>query len=322
MASVWKKLDTPIMCLAPMEDVTDTVFRRVMMECGKPDLMFTEFVSVDGLCSKGFSFVRHRLDFLPEERPLIAQIWGSDPEYFYNGSKMIADMGFDGIDINMGCPVKKVVKKGLCSALVNNRPLAAEMIQATKEAVGDQLPVSVKIRIGYDKIVTEDWVEFLLRQGVDALSVHGRTTKEMSKVPCHWDEIGKAVKVRDKMGVDTLVIGNGDVLSMDQAREKVSEFGVDGVMIGRGVFQNPWLFGERSDITVQDRVGMLVRHIDLFMETWDRSVVHPADKPYIALRRFFKIYIQGFDGAKELRVRLMGTSSCAEARAMALAYLE
>lgn len=356
MKNVWRELPKPIVCLAPMEGVTDTVFRRVVVRAGRPDLMFGEFCNVEGLFGgnqesvvppirraggsqnsgnnsneitdseeegmidgvrevalglglvpgKGFRSVAERLVFTQIEKPLIAQIWGMKPDNFYKAAKLCLAMEYDGVDINMGCPDKRVIKMGACSALVNNRELAAEMIAATKKGLSGKIPVSVKIRIGFGKIVTEDWAEFLLKQGIDALIVHGRTTKQMSKVPADWGEIGKAVVVRDRMGAKTLIIGNGDVESLDEAREKVRNYGVDGVMIGRGIFKDPWVFGERVEGRgegVEDRLGLLMYHVRLFDKVWGER------KNFDILKRFFKIYVQGFAGAAGLRGRLMKTNN-------------
>lgn len=295
--------------MAPMEDVTDTVFRRIVMSCGKPDLFFTEFTNVEGLASlKGNDIVAQRLLFTPEEKPIIGQIWGKNPQHYLEAAKRLRESGFDGIDINMGCPEKSIVKSGCCAALINNRPLVSEIIQATKEGAGE-LPVSVKTRIGFNTIVTEEWISFLLQHSLAALTVHGRTAKEMSLVPAHWDEIAKAVQLRNHMKVDTIMIGNGDVLSKNEALDKVSRFGVDGVMIGRGIFQNPYLFSDSSHWTnmpVKERLLLLKRHLELFHQTWGNTKHFPIMKKYV------KIYVSGFDKASELREELMNTTTVEE----------
>src|SRR3989344_5899284 len=235
MKNIWQSLTKPFFVLAPMDDVTDTVFRQVVAVVSKPNLFFTEFTNVDGLQSVGREKVLTRLQHQKTERPLIAQIWGLNPENFCKSAQDISKMDFDGIDLNMGCPEHGTVKKGACSALINNPELAAQIIAATKKGAGD-LPVSVKTRIGFSEIQTEEWCGFLLKQDIAVLTVHGRTVKEMSKVPAHWDEIGKVVKLRDKMGLKTLIIGNGDVENREDGLKKVQEYGVDGIMIGRGIF--------------------------------------------------------------------------------------
>ncbi len=222
-------------------------------------------------------------------------------------SRELSKRGFTGIDINMGCPEKSVVRSGQCSALIENKTLAADIITATKEGAGD-LPVSVKTRIGLSTIVTEEWIGFLLEQGLDAITIHGRTRKEMSKVPAHWDEIAKSVKLRDIIAPETIIIGNGDVLTLAQGRKLAQETGVNGIMIGRGIFQNVWVFDESLKFhTKNDRLNLLQKHIVLYQETWGST------KNYHALKRFYKIYINGFDGAAQLRTKLMDTSDFSQA---------
>ena len=296
------------MILAPMEDVTDTVFRRVVASCGPADLYFTEFTSVDGLFSKGYPYVAKRLQFTPDEHPLIAQIWGAKPENYFKAAQMLGEMGFDGIDINMGCPEKRVIKQGMCAALIENRSLATEIIQATKEGAGT-LPVSVKTRIGVNSILTEDWTGFLLDQGIEALIVHGRTAKEMSEVPVHWDEIAKVVKLRDSKKLSTVIIGNGDVLSRDEALARVAESGVDGIMIGRGIFHDPWIFNKErfgESVTMQEKLAKLEEHIRLYESTWK------GQKPFAVLKKFVKCYVVGYPGSAEIRADLMTTTSYEE----------
>ena len=218
-----------------MEDVTDTVFRRIVAFCGRPDVFFTEFTSTDGLVSPGRLRVIERLEYTDEELPLVAQIWGNNPENYYKACQEIADRNFQGIDINMGCPVKKVAGKGCCSGLIDNPQLAGELIQAAKEG-SKGLPVSVKTRLGYRKVQTEEWFSFLLEQDVPVITVHGRVAKHMSKYPADWDEIEKVVELRNQINPKTLIIGNGDVKSQAEITEKADSHGVDGVMIGRGIF--------------------------------------------------------------------------------------
>ncbi|MDD2823166.1 MAG: tRNA-dihydrouridine synthase [Candidatus Daviesbacteria bacterium] len=309
MTNFWKSLKKPFTVLAPMEDVTDTVFRQIVAKYSKPDVFFTEFVSVDGLLSEGFEKVSTRLQFSKTEKPLIAQIWGNNPEKFYQTALMISKMGFDGIDINMGCPDKNVVKKGSGGALILTPNLAKEIVIATKKGAGG-LPVSVKTRIGMRSIATEEWIGFLLSLDLDALTIHGRTVKEKSKVLAHWDEIGAAVKLRDKISPKTLIIGNGDVMSYKQAQEYAKKYGVDGIMIGRGVFNNLWVFNPKireEDISPEMRIEALITHINLFEKTWG------INKNYDILKKFFKAYISGFDGSKTLRTKLMDTKTPAEA---------
>lgn len=308
MASIWDTLPKPIFSLAPMEDVTDTVLRQIFCNTGKPDVFFTEFTNVDGVQSQGHDVVSRRLLFTKDEHPIIAQIWGMKPENFYATAKDLVIRGFDGIDLNMGCPQHDVTSHGACSALIKNKPLAAEIIQATKEGAGD-LPVSVKTRIGFKEIATEEWIGFLLEQNLSLITVHGRTAAEMSKVPAHWDEIAKAAQLRLDMKKSTLIFGNGDVQSLAEAKEKAKKHKLDGVMIGRGIFHNPWLFAgiDPTTKTVKERLELLEVHVKLFQDTWG------IKKSFQILKKYFKVYLSDFDGAGEMRQRFMETNSYEEA---------
>ncbi len=301
MKNIWQELKKPFFIQAPLEQVSDVVFREILSSIGKPDVLFTEFTNVDGLCSEGSEKVSNRLKFTKNQHPIIAQIWGIKPEHYKKAAEKIVEMGFDGIDLNMGCPDRDVVKKGCCSALIENHSLAKEIIQATKEGAGN-LPVSVKTRIGMKKIVTEEWVSFLLEQDIANLTIHGRTVAEMSKVPAHWDEIGKAVTVRNQMKVPTPIVGNGDVLSYEQGINLHKQYNVDGIMIGRGMFQNFWIFDPAIDplsFSVPQRLQFLERHIMLWDQTWGKT------KDFNVLKKFYKVYINGFENASEIRNDLM-----------------
>ncbi|ASB50675.1 dihydrouridine synthase [Alkalitalea saponilacus] len=309
----WKEAKSPLFMLAPMEDVTETSFREVVMRNSSPDnlnIVFTEFTSTDGLCHpKGRDKVSERLVVSSSEAAvlkrkgikIVAQIWGNSPEKFYNATKHIDEQyHFDGIDINMGCPVKNVVRKGCCSALIGNPTLAGEIIQATKEATN--LPVSVKTRTGVKTVVTEEWIGFMLEQQPDAIILHGRTQKQMSDGTASWDEIKKAAQLRSQMASSVKIIGNGDITSMHEAKEKVLNYGIDGAMIGRGIFANPWLFSNGEKPTVTERLKTLEDHLLLFRHNWE------GKKNYQILKRFFKIYLSEFRGAAELRARSMETN--------------
>lgn len=307
-------LPKPFFILAPMDDVADTVFRQIVADCAKPDLFFTEFVNVDGLQSVGRDNLLDKLQFTLKEAPLIAQIWGKKPDNFFKTAQQIADgslaaeiglnanINFAGIDLNMGCPDKTVVKNGSCSALINNRQLASEIILATKEGVADRLPVSVKTRLGFSQIDLS-WPEFLLNHHLDMLSMHARTRQEMSKVAAHWDLFGPIKELRDKISAGTKLVGNGDIITRQQGLELAEKYNLDGVMIGRGIFQDPFVFALNSqwnDFTKKQRINLFKSHAELFQKTWV-ATKHPP----IILNKFCKIYIQGFDGAKELRQKLM-----------------
>ncbi len=303
-----------------MDDVTDSVFRRIIAGAAKPDLFFTEFANVDGLQSAGRPRLLKKLQFTETEQPLIAHIWGLKPENFTKTAREIADgtmahefglpegVNFAGIDLNMGCPAKSEVKAGACSALINDRPLASEIIKATQAGAGD-LPVSVKTRLGFSTIDLT-WIEFLLEHNLDMLSVHARTRKEMSKVPAHWEEFGKIRELRDRIAPDTKLVGNGDITSRQLGLELAEKYGLDGIMIGRGVFHDPYVFAEQSqwhEVTPKERLQLYRRHVELFQSTWQEG-----DRPIHTLNKFCKIYVSDFDGAKELREQLMNAGTTEE----------
>lgn len=306
MTDIWQDLPRPFFVLAPMDDVTDTVFRRVVAQVAKPDLFFTEFVSVDGLQSVGRDKSLKRIRFEPNETPIIAQIWGKNPENYYKTAQELVELGFSGIDINMGCPDKTITKNGCCAALIQNRDLALEIIDATREGAGDKLPISVKTRLGFNE-VDYTWHELLLKQKLNALTIHGRTKKQMSDVPADWDKIQDIRQLRDSISPDTVLIGNGDVMSRRQGAELAAKHGIDGIMIGRGIFQDLYAFAEHSDwpaYTRQQRLDLYRAHVELFADTWQNN-----ERKIHTLNKFCKVYIQGFDGAKELREKLMAAQS-------------
>jgi len=311
--SVLTDLPRPFLVLAPMDDVTDTVFRRIVADCARPDLFFTEFVNVDGLQSIGRPRLVKRIQFTEIEQPLIAQIWGKEPDNFRKTAAELVGMGFAGIDLNMGCPDKTVVKNGTCSALINNRELALEIIKATQEGAAGHVPVSVKTRLGFNE-VDLSWHEFLLQQNLDMLTIHGRTRKEMSEVPAHWDMIGKVRELRDRIAPRTLIVGNGDVQNRREAKELADKYRLDGVMIGRGVFHDPFAFAEESPwpvYTKERRMALYAKHVGMFAATWTNE-----DRRIATLNKFCKIYISGFDGAKELREQLMQAKTADELLAL------
>lgn len=302
-----KVLPKPFFVLAPMDDVTDTVFRQIVANCAKPDLFFTEFVNVDGLQSAGRSHLIHKLKLADKEKPVIAQLWGLKPDNFYKTTKELIEMGFNGVDLNMGCPVKTVIKNGACAALIYNRELAGEIIAATKEGAGDSLPVSVKTRVGFTT-VDMSWIEFLLSKKIlNMLSIHGRTAKQMSKVPANWDLVGQAVELRDSLSPSTLIVGNGDISNYSQANELAKKYNLDGVMIGRGIFHDPFIFSNNSpwnEWSKHQKLELFSEHIKLYLDTYQ-----DGERRFEALRKFCKLYINGFDGASELRTMFMETQS-------------
>lgn len=303
-------MNSPFFVLAPMDDVADTVFRQIVAGCAKPDLFITEFVNVDGLQSPGREKLLPKLKFTDKEKPIIAQLWGLKPENYYKTTKELIEMGFDGVDINMGCPVKTVIKNGACAALINNRKLADEIIEAVQAAAKGGFPVSVKTRVGFTTI-DMGWFEFLLNKKLNMLSIHGRTAKDLSNVPVNWTAIGEVVKMRDILCPSTLVVGNGDILTKTQGLELAKKYQLDGMMIGRGVFHDPFIFADKSpwaSWTKQQRLELFKKHIELYQKTYK-----DGERKFETLRKFCKVYINGFDGASELRARFMQTSSPKEA---------
>ena len=287
----WSQFERGFTCLAPMDGVTDLVFRQVVAKAGRPDIFFTEFTNVSCYASeKGRRSAEERLQFLPEEMPIVAQIWGVNPGHFETTAGGLRGMGYRAVDINMGCPEKHVVRNGGGSALIRTPELAAEIIGATKKA---GLEVSVKTRLGYSRVEEwRDWLEFLLRQDLTALTVHLRTKREMSKVPAHFELVPEIVALRNEVAPGTKLIINGDIKIPADGRKFV-ELGVDGLMIGRGVFADPYCFSANK----ADAIELLKYHLDLF-DQYERTKFEP-------LKRFFKIYVNGFSGAAEVRERLM-----------------
>ena len=309
----WKDLPKPFFILAPMEDVTNVVFRHVIAEAGRPDVFFTEFTNTVSYCHPdGRDSVRGRLTFTEDEQPLVAHIWGDQPEHFREMSIGMAEAGFAGIDINMGCPVPNVSGKGKGSGLIRRPEVAAELIEAAKAG---GLPVSVKTRLGYTKVDEwRDWITHLLKQDIVNLSIHLRTKKEMSKFDAHWELIPEIVKVRNEVAPGTLITINGDIPDRETGMELVEKYGVDGIMIGRGVFTNPFAFEkEAREHSSEEMLDLLRLHLDLFDEYEFSSEMQQSFKP---LRRFFKIYVRGIRGASHLRTQLMETKTTGEVRTL------
>lgn len=296
----WKNLPKPFFALAPMYDVTDAAFRFIIAKYGKPDLFYTEFTSTDGLISAGQEKLLHHLKFDNSEHPIVAQVFGTKPEKFAATSKLAKELGFDGIDINMGCPDKNIIKGGSCAALFKTPELARELIEASKEG---GIPVSIKIRIGDTKVDWENWIAELLKAQPAAIAVHLRTRKEMSKVPAHWELMTDIVKfITEQTSPETkpIIIGNGDVMTLEEAKQKTAETGCDGIMLGRAIFGNPWLFNQTltSPPTLEEKLKVLLEHAKLYEELFTDV------KPFEIMKRHFKAYVAGWDGAAELRAQL------------------
>lgn len=312
MQSFWQALPKPFFVLAPMADVTDPAYRALIAASGKPHVTWTEFVSADGLYhmrhKKGIPDAENPLmrdlGYTEGERPIVAQLFTSNPESMRYAAALCAELGYDGVDINMGCPDRSIEKQGAGAAMMKNPEGAKAVIRAAKES---GLPVSVKTRMGYNEETMETWLPEILSEAPAALTVHLRTRKEMSKVPAHWDLMAKAVALRDQYSPDTRIIGNGDVVDLKDAHAKAAATGADGIMIGRGIFGNPWVFAGRTieDTSPEERLQALVQFAHAFEEMRPQKSFH-------LVRKHVKAFAVGFDGAAELRARLMQTENAAE----------
>lgn len=321
MVDRMKNLKRPFFVLAPMLDVTDAPFRAMFAKYGKPDILWTEFISADGLCSRGKEKLMHMLKYTEAERPIIAQIFGSNPETIYGASALIAELGFDGVDINMGCPDRSVLKGGAGAALIKTPELARAIIRAANEGIastGKKIPVSVKTRTGFNKVELEEWIPELIKENIWALTIHARTKKELSQVPARWGDVARVVEIVKVSGKNILIIGNGDVKDMEDGRKKALETGCDGIMIGRGAFGKPWLFNANSNIesvTLEKRLNILLEHTKLFEETLG------GVKNFSVMKKHFKAYVNGFNGASELRIKLMEANNYMEVESIITDFL-
>lgn len=309
----WDNLKKPFFVLAPMADVTDVPFRTIVLRCGRPDVFYTEFVSAHGLASAGKTRLVQDLALTDGDHPIVAQFFGSNPEHLNSAGVLARELGFDGVDINMGCPSDQIMRQGAGVSLVRTPELAKDLIGAIRD--GFQGPVAVKTRLGLYKTEEMDaWIPTLLEARPDVLIVHGRTMKEMSKVPAHWDLIGKAAQWAHEAGV--LCIGNGDVTTRAQGEELAAAYGVDGIMVGRGIFQNPWLFShEVGPHKMQERLELLLLHLELWLKQWN------GIKSMDLMKKFFKVYCSGWPGAAELRARLMECREPSAVRTIVQEYL-
>jgi tRNA-dihydrouridine synthase len=326
--SFWHDLPRPFMILAPMEAVTDVVFRQVVAKAAAPDLYFSEFTNATGWAAAGDKAIGGRLVKTDDESPIVAQLWGSKPEAMALLSAHCAKLGFDGIDINMGCPDSSATKSGGGAGMIRTPDVAAEMIAAAKSS---GLPVSVKTRLGYSRVDEwPGWLEHILRQDVENLTIHLRTKKEMSKVPAHFELIPAIKELRDLVAPNTLLTINGDIDTRAQALGLIEETGVDGAMIGRGVFKDPFCFAETTDWRAQYAAykegtpieyahprskSTLIELLKFHLDMYDQYS-HLTGRPYDTLKRFFKIYIRDFEGAAELRDKLMHSKDTDEVRAL------
>lgn len=308
MKNIWHDLPKPLFVLAPMEAVTDVVFRHVVTQAARPDIYMTEFTNATGWMHAGDRAIGGRLVKTTDESPIIAQLWGSDPIAMEKLAKHCADLGYDGIDLNMGCPDQSAVKAGGGAGMIKSPTLAAEMIAAAKTS---GLPVSVKTRLGYSFVAEwRDWLTHILQQDVVALTIHLRTKKEMSKVDAHWELMSEIRELRDQVAPQTLLLGNGDIRDRQHGQALIDEHGIDGVMIGRGIFHNPFAFEAKARAHDREELLDLLRsQLDLFDQ-----YSHLTNRPFETLKRFFKIYVREFDGASELRDKLMHCKTTDEVR--------
>lgn len=320
MNDFWKDLPKPIFVLAPLADVTDAPFRCMIAKYSKhtrsngteggPDVFWTEFVSADGLCratKEGKEKLMADLVYVEEERPIVAQLFSSNPENLEQAARLCQELGFDGIDINMGCPDRSIEKQGCGSAMIKNPAVARSIIRAAKKGAPN-LPVSVKTRLGYNADQLEEWLPELLAEEPAVVTMHARTRKEMSKVPARWERVKRAVEIRDELKSETLIFGNGDALSIEDARQKALDTGADGVMLGRAIFGNPYLFHPEKDISnvsLEERLNVMVEHTKLFEELLPH-------KSFAVMKKHYKAYVNGFDGAVPLRAKLMEATNSVE----------
>ncbi|MBS3903083.1 MAG: tRNA-dihydrouridine synthase [Anaplasmataceae bacterium] len=315
----WKNLPQPFFALAPMANVTDAAFRALVAKHAPPDVFWTEFVSAHGLASPGKENLLHDLDYSEAERPIVAQFFGSRPEHLREAASLARELKFDGVDINMGCPDKSIERQGAGAALLKNPLRMKELILAAKEGAGD-LPVSIKTRTGYHQDSIDDWLPIVLEAEPAAISIHARTRQEMSKVPARWEAVARVREVLDKYFISSdkpLLIGNGDSFSRADGERKAKTYGADGIMIGRGIFHNFWVFEKNyREHTPQERLAILLEHLDLFEDKLK------GRKPFPILKKFFKIYVSDFDSAKELRVELMEKKTSKEVSLAISDYFE
>lgn len=353
----------PFFALAPMADVTDPAFRRIIAKYGKPDVTWTEFVSADGLAHPaGREKLIKDLAFTEAERPIVAQLFSSNSENMRAAAKLCTELGFDGFDINMGCPDRTIEKQGCGSAMIKTPDKAVEIIRAAKQGILDavhearakggaleEIPLSVKTRVGYNQEIINEWIPVLLRENIAALTIHARTRKDLSKVPANWNYVSRVVKLRNEIAPDTVIIGNGDVVDLADGREKADATGCDGIMIGRACFGNPWIFNQnirvvkrgnwkqswllqllphawakklmgdsrytRSDVSLEEKLRVMVEHSQLFCELLPH-------KNFATMKKHYKAYCHGFPGAKELRIALMEAPDVVTAARLVDEFLE
>lgn len=317
MKSFWDTLPVPFVALAPMDGITDPVFRQIVTQAGKPDVLFTEFVSADGLVSAGRDRLTRHLLFQQNEHPIVAQLFGNNPDHFYQAAKLVRSLGFDGVDINMGCPDNNVVKRGGGAGLIKTPDIAQAVIRAVKKGA-KSLPVSVKTRIGYDTEQVSDWIPFLLSQNITTLSVHLRTLRQMYRGPAQWGHMKTIMEMRDAAGVSTKIIASGDIQNLEDIKRLHAMYGCDGYMIGRAALRNPWVFYTkkgREEVSVKERLETFLKHIRLFQATW-KEERNPSE-----LKKFCTMYTHAIPNATAFRTHFMNLKTREEFQAFIQNYL-
>lgn len=308
MNNFWTTLPKPFFVLAPLANVTDAAFRSIIAKYSKPagpHIFWTEFVSADGLClahEEGKKKLMRDLVFSEAERPIVAQLFTAVPAHMEKAAALAQELGFDGVDINMGCPDRSIEKQGAGAKLITTPELAQELIAAAKRGAPD-LPVSVKTRLGYNKDALDEWLPKILAAEPAAVTIHARTRKEMSLVPARWERVRRAVEIRNELGSSALILGNGDVRDIEEAQARVQETGCDGIMIGRGIFGRPWMFSGKPEPELPERLRIAVEHTRLFEDMLGDI------KNFAIMKKHFKAYVEGFAGAKELRMQMMEAES-------------
>ncbi|HEY4501493.1 MAG TPA: tRNA-dihydrouridine synthase [Candidatus Paceibacterota bacterium] len=322
MKNFWADLPRPFFALAPLADVTDAAFRRIIAKYSKPygpHVMYTEFVSADGLAlapEEGRQKLMRDLAYSEAERPIVAQFFTSKPKHMEMAAALAEELGFDGVDINMGCPAGPVLNQGAGAELIKTPELATELILAAKQGAPG-LPVSVKTRLGYNQDTLDEWLPKLLEAKPAAVTLHARTRKDMSKVPARWERVARAVGLRQEAGSDALILGNGDLRDIEDAKNKIAGSGADGAMLGRAIFGRPWLFSStESDQkkNLEEKLAIAVEHTKLFEELLGDI------KSFAIMKKHFKAYVEGFDGAKDLRAELMEAKDAAEVERIILRF--
>lgn len=320
-----------------MDGITDHPFRHLVAKYGHPSVIYTEFTSVEGLCHGATRLLK---DFLFDntQRPIVAQLFGTTPAYFRQATIIACELGFNGIDINMGCPAKGVIDHGAGAALILTPQLAQNIVKATQQGVNDflngqraadcpdisesiarevttraqinanedqKIPISIKTRLGYDQIVTADWVNNLLETKPDLIAIHGRILKQGHGGEVHWEEIAKAGELIHATGA--LILGNGNINSYQEAEEKTKQYGIDGVLIGRAALGNPFVF-QKNSLQTKSIYQIAVEHAQLYEQTYQ------ADEKYnfLPMRKHLGWYVREIDNAAQIRSELMTTSSSQE----------